>query len=500
MRRRSLLAGLSASIGALAGCSTIFRGSTETPTITPVDLPTHSPTETPADPDDNDEGGLVEASIIDLKTANRTYALAPLQYRSDDGAGIRLRFSSTATTQRPAIAEASLTNENTFENTFRLEWTPPFGRLTSDIPHPVGKYSGNDTYRASLVFVPTKNHDLVDDSPEFERGADGYWRLSGDTSPDLPEQIRLAPDETVNGEYAVVGHAEGAGNGRPPGVYEFSRAGKRSVRVTVWKTDAPGPATASRFEGVSVPVLPGESETAWFHDAEASTPTFVRPRIERMSLPARVTFTFLNRSREPTRCGHWDLYKLQDDEWFHLGPYVQTADCKVVSPGDAKTWVMRAAPGQMAPCKARSFAFLGGGRYAAVTGYGHATRRSGALVEFDAPDVTVAPTNDVTAERQDGSVTATSQRWQTAPDEDHRSRVHLVLERKADAEQTFIAEQVMRRWFRGLRNTLAFVAPDIERVVLRTDDRIADRVLGYDDGTLRFWYDGQAYVLSMSRR
>ena len=47
--------------------------------------------------------------------------------------------------------------------------------------------------------------------------------------------------------------------------------------MTVWETDAPGPEPASRFEGVSLPSLPGENGIAWYHEADTSTPTFVRP-------------------------------------------------------------------------------------------------------------------------------------------------------------------------------------------------------------------------------
>jgi hypothetical protein len=258
-----------------------------------------------------------------------------------------------------------------------------------------------------------------------------------------------------------VGRAEGAGRGRPPGVYEFSRAGERPLRVTVWNTDSPGPATDSRFAGASIPALPGDSDTAWFHNADASTPTFVRPSVEQTALPARVKFTFLNRSREALGCGHWNLYKLHERAWYHLGPYVQDAVCHRLSPGDAETWALRAASGEMAPCEAQEYPFLGGGRYAAVAGYGHTTAQSGALVEFDAPAVSVVPTDDVTAERDSGTVTATSDRWQSAPDTEGRSRTHLVLERVDTADRQLIAEQVMRRRNRGYQNTLAFVTPDV---------------------------------------
>lgn len=499
MQRRALLASLSAGLTALAGCSTGRGGSPGSSTTAPTTGSTPTPTgrsETPT----TDEWELGAASIIDLETANRTYALTPPRYHSDDGGSVRTRFASTATAESPATVEATLTNENSFENTFRLDWTPPFGRLTSDIPRPMGGRRGDYTYRVALLFAPTENHDLVEDAPELERGADGYWRLARGETAALPETVRLEPGETVRGEYALVGHSEGEGRGRPTGVYEFSRAGEHPLRVTVWNTDAPGPASDSRFAGTAVPDFAGESTTAWFHDAAAKTPTFVRPSVERTELPARVEFTFINRSREPTSCGHWNFYKLRDDRWFHLGPFVHMSDCRVVSPGDTKTRTIRAANGEMAPCDAQSYPYLGGGRYAAVAGYGHDTAQSAALVEFDAPAVTVVPTDDVTTERTDGSLTATTANWRTAPEAEHRSRVSVVLERAQAADRRLIAEQAMRQRNRGYRNTLAFMEPDIDRVVLRTDDRIADRAVGYDDGATRFQYEGQAYRLTKSSR
>jgi len=512
MRRRALLAGLSAGLAAVAGCSGTADSDDGTPTDRPADdptptgdrTPTDSPdssTDTPTDEPGDNDWDLGAASIVDLETANRTYALAPLRYRDDDGGSVRLRFTSTATSDGPATVEAVLANENPFENTFQLDWLPPFGRPYSDIPYPMVGDRGDFTYRVGLAFAPTENHDLVDEGTTLERDAEGYWRL-GRNVPDVPETVRLDPGETVRGEYALVGRGDGGGRGRPPGIYEFSRAGDGPVRVTVWETDASGPAGDSRFAGTSVPALSDERATAWFHDANAGTPTFVRPSVERTALPARVDFTFVNRSRESTSCGHWQFYKLQDGEWFSLGPYVQTADCRSVRPGGTKRWVLRAASGEMAPCQAQSFPFLGGGRYAAVAGYGHATSHSGALVEFDAPPVSVVPTDDVTSEREGGTVTATGQPWEAAPDAEHRSRVQLVLERTAgdgtEPERAFIAEQVMRRRFCGLRNTLAFDGPDLDRVVLRTDDRTAGQAVGYDGGSLTFRYDGQTYVLTKS--
>lgn len=503
MRRRAFLAALTAGTAAVAGCGSRI----ETPTFTPAPVdesPPDTPTgDEPTDtPDGNGASGLGAASIVDLETVPRTYALAPLQYHSDDGAEVSVEFVSTATADHPARVRATLRNANPFANTFGLEWTPPFGRLASEIPHRIGERFGDEehTYRASLVFAPTANHDLVDDPPTVERADGGLWRLAGEGDQWLPERVRLAPDESVEGEYAVVGRAEGAGTGkgRPTGVYEFSRPDERPLRITVWNTERPGPGETSRFAGSSVPPLSDEHGTAWYHEADGTTPSYVRPSTERADLPAAVEFTFVNHAREGTGCGHWNLYKLVDGEWFHLGPYLRTAECRIVRPGGWKTWTLHAYPGEAldAP-EVATFDYLGGGRYAAVAGYGHATSESAALVELLGGPVSVVPTEDVTAERSDGTVTVTTRRREGGED---ASPATLTVTRADRADRRLIPEQAMRRRFRALRNALAFFEPGVEEVVVRTDERSAERVVGYEEDRRRFRVGEQAYEARVERR
>lgn len=513
MRRRAVLLTLSAGLLGVAGCNQT-ADSAEIPEEKrpPADRKDQkSPTDrqpddsvTPEPPGDNATPGTEEpgfpdrTEIVDLEATNRTYALVSARYRTDDGAVVTMGFSATAASAGPVRVEATLANESGAGNTFALDKMPPFGGFVSDSPQPIDGTQTDHPDRAALVFAPTENHDLVEEAAEIEHGEGGHWRLASESVPDPPESVHLDAGETRQGEYALVGPASGEGLGRPPGAYEFSRGEERAVRVTVWKTDAPGPKAESRFAGESVPPLPGEADTAWYHEADPSTPTFVHPGTERTDLPASVPFTFVNRSREATACGHWDLYKLTDGEWFFLGPYWQAADCPIVYPGRSKTWELRGAHGEMEEEDGRQYPFLGGGQYAAVAGYGHATAQSGALIEFDAPDVAVVPTDDATGERSNGTVTVTSDRWREAPDSESRSRRQLVLEPTESAEERLIPEQVMRSRFRGLRNTLAFVGRDVDRVVLRTDDWATDRVTGHDQGSRQFEFEGQAYLATKS--
>jgi hypothetical protein len=501
MRRRALLATLGAGASALAGCATLDSSETDespTDTTTPTDS-----TQTPSPDDTSDAPPLdpdTSFSIVDLDTVRRTYALTPTRYYSDDEARVALQFTRTATADHPPAVAVSLTNGNDFENTFRLDWLPPFGRYGSRNPHPLGRprerYEA--AYRAALYFVPTEAHPLVDDPPSVERDTDGIWRLAEppDTGEWGPEQYRLAPDETLRGEYAVVGHPEGVGTGRPTGAYQFR--GERDLRIAVWDTDRPGPEPDSRFAGTDLPPVGRTREgdpvqTAWFHDAGPTTPSYVLPETERATLPEGIRFTFVNASRETTQCGHWTLYKLVDDEWFYIAPYARTADCRVLSPGETKPWVLYAYPGEAIPTYGReeTVGYLGGGRYGVVAGYGHATPNSGALVELVGPPVDILPTEDVDATRDGASVIVTTP---TYGDDEQPADASLVVTRSdADAETRLVPEQVMRRRYRGLRNTLAFFDADTDRVTLRTDQHVVDRTVGYDSDSLTFRLAGTVY-------
>ena len=174
MRRRRVLAGLSTGLVGLSGCNS-RESADPSGTDRGRDDRSRTPTATPEGTDEGAELELGAASVVDLETADRTYALSPPTYRSDDGARVSVRFASTATADGPATVTATLTDGNPFENTFELEWTPPFGRRTSDLPHPMGdRFGDTGSYRVGLAFAPTANHDLVDDPPAVERAADGY--------------------------------------------------------------------------------------------------------------------------------------------------------------------------------------------------------------------------------------------------------------------------------------------------------------------------------------
>lgn len=505
MRRRSFLAALGTGFPLLSGCGSGGADSSPTDTASRTD----TPTPTPAGPPDelvtfeNGSSWMGSGALLNLETIPRTYALSTVRYRLNEGGEVRLKFDRTATADHPARLVASLQNTDRFREAFRLDWQVPFGNAASEQPHAHGerRTTGGVVHEDSLLFVPTENHDLVDDPPEIERADDGTWRLAEEPTRWQPEEVVLDPNAAIRGEYAVVGHPKGTG--RPTGVYEFVRGQDDPLTVTVWNPEQPGPTAESRFDGVSVPSLgSGDANPViWYHEADASTPTFVRPSTERAQLPAEVTFRFINHSRGTLGCGHWTLYKLHEGTWYDLGPYMRLAICYQEPPGgaDAMTYSLFNGDGidGRRPGDERVQDYLGGGRYAAVVGFGKATGRSGALVDLEGEPIEIVPTEEVSVERTGDRVTVTSPEWGAAGNDDHREQVRLRLTRADAAEQTLIREQVMQDRYRGLRNTLAFLEPDVSEVVLRTSDRVADRATGYESQRARVRVDGQAYELAV---
>lgn len=513
MRRRRLLAALAAL--PVAGCSRSDADAGSTGTAEPLTrtastdsepetTETAGPGDAGRDPDAFPEDPPDWSQVTVAETTPRTYALSSQHYRTQDGAAVRFGFVATATPDHPARLVFLLRNASDVGNTFRLDETPPFGRGGSIGRGPRGSddESLRDAgYRTDLVLAPTADHDVVRRVPDYELADDGTWRLAAPKREVwLPERLRLGPGEWIRGEYVLLGRPEGTRYGRPTGRYDFSwRDG--GFGLTVWDAESPGPEGESRFAGASVPPL--RESVGWFHEADAATTTYVRPSAERISLPGRVDFEFVNHSRGRVECGHWNLYKLHDGEWFHVAPRIHTSDCRVLPPGATKSFPLRAFHGAAVPCDDEGLdaGHLGGGRYAMVAGYGDETDATAALVEIDAAPASVEPTADVTAERDGATVTVTSPRY---GDGEHPPDATVTATRVDAAETVRLVEQVMQSGgfaggLRGIRNTVPFFESGVERVVLRTDDHAADGVVGHESTTRRLRIDGTAYEFAVER-
>lgn len=433
-------------------------------------------------------------SVVDLKTVGRTYALAPTRYRSDDAADVRVAFTTTATVDHPVRVRTTLANAAEWPNTFRLDEMPPFGRRSGRIRE--RERDRELTYRSSLVFAPTEAHDLATHVPEVERGEDGTWRLAGEI--DLtwtPDTVRLDAGETVTGEWYLVGRAGGGGEGRPTGRYEF-RSGDTDLTVSVWNTDRPGPAGDSAFAGRSVPPL--SEATDWYHDAGPETPAYLEPDRERVDLPGSVDLTLYNHTYGRLSGNSWNLYKLHEGAWYYLEPWAHTAVLRMIPAGGRRGYRLHAFSGETLPCEgAIGLGYLGGGTYAFESMYGSedGPGHFAALLELRGPAVSVVPSEDATAERDGSAVTV---EWPYRPE---LPRATLTVDRLGSelaAEERLLPEQVMRRRNRGLRNTLAYVEPGVDRVVLRSDRNTvsaASGASGYDPAVRRIQFEGDAFEL-----
>ncbi|WP_226021962.1 hypothetical protein [Halomicrobium salinisoli] len=492
MRRRALLASLAGGAVALSGCSVLSSRSDDRSTVTPAPVPdetgdgsapngtdTDDPTTDDATP--GNEWLIDPTRVVELETGPRTVALHSGSFHTHDAGTVVLAFDRTATADHPARLRGYLENGNDFEHTFHTEEIPGVGAVHAD---PVGRGDG------SLHLVPTEHNDLAETVPDVTRSG-GYWSLEGprDVGPWMAETYRMDPGERALLEYHLVGEPWATG------AYEFS-GDEAVLRAGVWNADSPGPDGDSRFDGRSVPSIgSGEDEmtVTWYHEADADTRAFVRPSTERLELNGRAEFEAINHSPEELRCGHWYLHKLVDGEWFFVGPASHTADCRALTPGDRKQWVLRAYGGEAVSSDehaTHTAGYLGGGTYGVVAGYGLETDNSGALVELVGDSVEVVPTDGASAERDDGAVTVTTE-WYDEAEPSERDR--LVLTRAEEAGERLIAEVVMRERNRALRNALARAADDVDRVVVRTVEHAVDDAVGYDSDRRRFRFRGRAY-------
>lgn len=497
MDRRSVIALLGSTLS--AGCAGLgsTADGTESPTGTPPsDTPTG--TEPPSDIDGN--GAMPEQrwSLVEFETLPRTASLMPTTRRTDDGASLAVQFERTATTDGPARLRGTVTNENPYANTFELRRLPLFDTVPAaspgDRPH-----DGEYTYRDELLLAPTGNHAIAETVPDWRLASDGRWRLASDTDgPWLPETYRLAAGESFTFESALVGRREGSGF--PTERYHFRAHGDRhGVGIAVWNTDEPGPTAESRFETASPPSLPKADRMAWYHEADAATTAYLEPDAERLTLPRKTTFTLRNHGRE-TLSGnpyYWKLWKQVDGEWFHVAPWVWPQPLTWVPPGGVQTWTLAGFTGKTVRCgDANAVGHLGGGQYAFQVGIARESRTHAALVDVEAPPVTLSPTEGLTVER-DGDVITVD--WPHREDEVPQATLTLTRVDSSDADDAdprLITEQVMQNRNVALRNTLAFWDEDTERVTLATDRNTVSRGArtgGYEDGSFRFRYEGTAF-------
>lgn len=257
-------------------------------------------------------------------------------------------------------------------------------------------------------------------------------------------------------------------------------------------TRAPPTIEQSQFGGADVPAI-GDA-TAWYHEADAETPAFVKPGTEQTGFPVAATFAFRNRTGEPVGCGGWTLYKLAAGDWYRIRGS-GSGVCQQLDAGGVQRWAFYAKNGRpfrvIQDEDGLHFPFLGGGRYAFEAGYALPEGpRAAALFDVDGPALAVEPEFGASVERADGTVTVTTERW-----EDGDQRAELVGEPVPSGGRRVLAEQCYQSRFGALQSVVAFAGEDVDRVVVRTDRRRAERAVPTGDPRVSF--RGASFSLSV---
>lgn len=434
--------------------------------------------------------------LIQLETQPRTISLLPSGYGTEHGAGISLEWLSTATDERPARLRATLTNHNEFRAKFQTHSLPPF----NSVVHTRLQCEP----RSALYLAPTETSPLVDEHPVYEQRSSGQWHAI-EVPPKQPSSHWLDPDESITGEYYLLGGK--TGDGLDTGRYPFESTPRGTgFSLVVWDTERPGPSGQSKFTGKDVPtfadsgilLFSGTERMGWFHETDPATEVYVEPTSEEVVIPGRIDFTVVNHSQRPLdgNPAAWELLKLHDGRWFHIEPSVIAQPGHTLSPGATRTEPLRAFAGEPVPCETgHDVGHLGGGRYAFTLGeYGDQLHAAVFDLLGDAVTVTASDAVEVTEHDAD-ELTVRSTRGQ--PNSGGYRLGRYTLSRvRADGRDpnVVIAEQVLRQ--QPLRDALGLMLAHEVTTVSIQEYTASYPPFGVK-GTEFVEYDGETYRITV---
>jgi hypothetical protein len=195
------------------------------------------------------------------------------------------------------------------------------------------------------------------------------------------------------------------------------------------------------------------------------------------SLPATFEFTLANETDATLNINFydWGLWKRVGGEWFYVVPRAIPEPLMRLLPGEAHSWRLTAEH-ELPEASRRWYGSwtdsgtvsgLGGGEYAFTTGgwFGEYDDGGqfgfGVLLEFDAPELSLEPTDSVTgSSRDEDTVTVRAE----GDDSEDARLAEFVLTRVDDAEESRSLIPETAAQDDRLRNTLPFFEEGVERV------------------------------------
>jgi len=513
MRRRTFLTSVTAGSVFVAGCGVFSGGDESDPQTAETGNPDPTPTDDGTIPGDGDSTGAGQAeraafwrdadaldhvgidegpTIVTFEGAERTAALLndpDLSATSDTAEPSTqmfgpiewsIDFVAGATDTSPARAQAIAINYRADEVTLRLDRYPLLA----------GTGLGRNSDGKSVYLVPTETHPLAETVPEYQQDEAGRWQFRNRPVEWFPTSITFPPESGFVGEYYLLN----ASNQLPfaPGQYEFV-GDSTAVQVAVWPTDVPGVERTSRFEDADPPGVSIWDEIRWYHDKTPDSRVYLEPGKEFVELPERITLKFINQSSNSMGGGllKSKLHKLVDGEWFHLAPQGILQGYVVFGP-----WSYQKADVELyhdgAPDRRGNITVghLGGGIYAYESTASAGRGKHTAMIEVDAPPITVEREANAPIVDNGSHVIVESPRFEGSSRDET-----LTVSRtdRTDPEVRLIPEKLYRQFYEPYRNTLPVFEPGVERVTLRTN--VVPNDFDIEDNPQRvIEYDGETYL------
>jgi hypothetical protein len=498
MRRRALLAALTASASAIAGCSLLSNSERPQDTFAVSETPTETTTARTFDPPSDP---VQRAFVVPDEGDHRVAVTAPTGIPDD--VSITLGFTSAPSPDEPATLYARVGVRDAADGPVELPVgaTPPLSAYRG-----VHEPEATDEDARSMLLVPQRAGVAFD---ELVRRDQRCWRPKLPVGPqDGTEKTRsLDPGEALAREYYLV---TPWANDRclRRGAYEFRAAAGWQFHLCPYHREAPD---ESAYTNETVPHLPGFRGTHWYHEADPTL--FVRPQPEQVGLPsATARLEFRNQTDSTVRVDEsaWALYKLESGRWYPIAPLAgldDTVEYDPIYPGrtSSLSLTFTTNPDAVDDDEPRAVGGLAQGRYAVAYP---------ATLELPGPDDDGArPTAALLTVVGNPPEVDTTDAIDHVTDRDGVRHVHTTTDESAigtlrlerttatDGERVtpLITEQILQR--SALRNAILELerAPDnIDAVVYHTDPTEIVRTTAWidrDSSGLTFTYDGTAYAM-----